>query len=299
LNYLSIKFNTMTRILVPTDFSKQADYALDLGHQLALELNAEIELLHVLDVPGAEGFGGIENISVTGDASGNAGMDNVFFIKLVEKTKERMEALMNRPELQGINMIQKIQLGSVHRQIYEETENGKVDLIVMGTTGTSDWEEELVGSNAEKVVRRSNCPVLTVQNRVKLTQIKNIAYASDFKYNHQNLVDLVKKVVSVIGAKLHLVKINTPSHFENDKLNYGAIKSFAAENHIEDYEPHVYNFEDEEDGIISFTEQFKMDMIIMATKGRKGFARLLEGSIAEDVVNYSKIPVLTYHTKVI
>jgi nucleotide-binding universal stress UspA family protein len=168
----------------------------------------------------------------------------------------------------------------------------------MGTTGTRNWEEELVGSNAEKVVRKANCPVITVQNKVKLTQIKNIAYASDFKHNHQKLVDLVKNVVTILGAKLHLVKINTPSHFENDKLNYAAIKSFAEENNFEDYEAHVYNFEDEEDGIISFTEQFKMDMIIMATKGRSGFSRLLEGSIAEDVVNYSKIPVLTYHTRV-
>ena len=213
----------MARILVPTDFSKQADYALNLAHQLALEIDAEIELLHVLDVPEGERYAGMENISFTGESSGNAGMDEIYFIKLVEKTKERLEDIMNRPELQGISMFEKIQVGSVSRQIYEETTNGHVDLIVMGTSGTSDWEEELVGSNAEKVVRRANCPVLTVRNEVKLTQIKNIAYASDFKHNHEKLVDLVKNVVNMIGAKLHLVKINTPSHFENDKKNYATI----------------------------------------------------------------------------
>ncbi len=285
----------MARILVPTDFSKQADYALDLAHQLALELNAEIELLHVLDVPEGERFAGMENISFTGESSGNAGMDDIYFYKLVEKTRERLGNVMGRPELQGITMFDKIQTGSIYRQISEETAEGHVDLIVMGTTGTSNWEEDLVGSNAEKVVRRSSCPVLTVRNQVKLTQIKNIAFASDFNDDHEILVDLVKKVVNMIGAKLHLVKINTPSHFENDKINYSAIKNYAQKNKIEDYDPHVYNFEDEEDGIISFTEQFGMDMIIMATKGRRGFARLLEGSIAEDIVNYAKLPVLTYH----
>jgi nucleotide-binding universal stress UspA family protein len=285
----------MARILVPTDFSKQADYALDLAHQLALELNAEIELLHVLDVPEGERFAGMENISFTGESSGNAGMDDIYFYKLVEKTRERLGNVMGRPELQGITMFDKIQTGSIYRQISEETAEGHVDLIVMGTTGTSNWEEDLVGSNAEKVVRRSSCPVLTVRNQVKLTQIKNIAFASDFNDNHEILVDLVKKIVNMIGAKLHLVKINTPSHFENDKINYSAIKNYAQKNKIEDYDPHVYNFEDEEDGIISFTEQFGMDMIIMATKGRRGFARLLEGSIAEDIVNYAKLPVLTYH----
>lgn len=285
----------MARILVPTDFSKQADFALDLAHQLALEMNAEIELLHVLDVPEGERFAGMENISFTGESSGNAGMDDLYFYKLVQKSKEKLEKVMNRPELQGISMFEKIQTGSVYRQIYEETEKGLIDFIVMGTSGTSNWEEDLVGTNAEKVVRRATCPVITVRNRVKLTQIKNIAFASDFKHNHEKLVDLIKKVVNMIGAKLHLVKVNTPSHFENDKINYAVIKNYAKENKIEDYELHVYNFEDEEDGIISFTEQFGMDMIIMATKGRRGFASLLEGSIAEDVVNYAKLPVLTYH----
>lgn len=285
----------MARILVPTDFSEQADYALKLAHQLALEMNAEIELLHVLDVPGGDRFAGTENISFTGESSGNEGMNDIYFYKLVEKTREKLIDVMAWPELQGIKMFDKIQTGSIYRQIYEETQAGKVDLIIMGTSGTSDWEEELVGSNAEKVVRRSKCPVLTVRKEVKLTQIKNIAFASDFKHDHEKLVDLVKKMVEIIGAKLHLVKVNTPSHFENDKINYSNIRRYAEENKIEDYELHVYNFEDEEDGIISFTEQFGMDMIIMATKGRRGFARLLEGSIAEDVVNYSRIPVLTFH----
>lgn len=285
----------MARILVPTDFSKQADYALDLAHQLALELNAEIELLHVLDVPDGVNMTGMENISFTGESSGNAGMDGIYFVKLMEKTKERLGSIMNRPELKGINMFEKIQTGSIYRQINEETEKGNVDLVVMGTTGTSNWEEELVGSNAEKVVRKANCPVLTVRKEVKLARIKNIALASSFRQSEEKQVDLVKKIVGIIGARLHLVKINTPSHFENDKKNYSDIHAYAKKHGIEEYEAHVYNFEDEEDGIISFTEQFGMDMIIMATTGKGGFARLLEGSIAEDVVNYSKIPVLTYH----
>ena len=59
----------------------------------------------------------------------------------------------------------------------------------------------------------------------------------------------------------------------------------------------MYNQEEEEDGIICFAESFGMDMIVMATAGRTAFSRLLEGSIAEDVVNFSKIPVLTYKTE--
>jgi nucleotide-binding universal stress UspA family protein len=172
-------------------------------------------------------------------------------------------------------------------------ERGNVDLVVMGTTGTSDWEEELVGSNAEKVVRKANCPVLTVRNQVKLTRIKKHSICLGFQtYRRKTGRPGEKDCDQVIGARLHMVKINTPSHFENDKKNYEAIYAYAKRHGFEDYDAHVYNFEDEEDGIISFTEQFGMDMIIMATTGKGGFARLLEGSIAEDVVNYSKSPCL-------
>jgi nucleotide-binding universal stress UspA family protein len=115
----------MERILVPTDFSEQADYALDLAHQLALELNAEIQLLHVLDVPDGVKMTGMENISFTGESSGNAGMDGIYFYKLMEKTREQLGAIMNRPELKGIKMFEKIQTGSIYRQINEETREGQ------------------------------------------------------------------------------------------------------------------------------------------------------------------------------
>lgn len=284
----------MARILVPTDFSEQADHALKIAVKLAKSMQAEIQLLHVLDIPEADKYSGIENISFTGEMSGGSGMDDVFFVKLVEKTRERMADLMGRPEFDDLKVYDKLQVGSPYKIIYEEASKGKVDLIVMGTTGTSNWEEELVGSNAEKVVRKAKCPVLTVSQPVEVDQIKKIAYASDFGHNHAKVIRVLKEAATLFGAEIHLVKINTPSDFKNDNENYAILRSFAKENKLENYQVHVYNYENEEDGIISFAEEFDMNMIVMATEGRIGFSRLLEGSIAEDVVNYSKIPVLTY-----
>lgn len=287
----------MTRLLVPTDFSENAENALELAGQIASRMNAEIELLHVLDIPEGDKFSGTENISFTGEIEGETGMDEVYFVKLMEKTRERINGIQQRPEFKGIKIFDKIKTGTPYRRIYEETLDGKIDLVIMGTSGTSNWEEELVGSNAERVVRRSHCPVLTVRTKIDLKVIRNIAYASRFIHNHPELINILKQLQDMLKAKLHLVKITTPGNFKNDKDNYATLKSFAEENKFDNYETHVYNFEHEEDGIISFAEEFKMNMIVMATEGRTGFARLLEGSIAEDVVNYAKIPVLTYLIK--
>jgi len=286
----------MKRILVPTDFSEQSENALKLACQLAIKMDAEIELLHVLDSPDGDESSGLDDIIAGGGVSGGSDMNAIFFIKLVEKTRERLEEIINRSDMMGLQIIYKMKTGTPYKVIASETENGKVDLIIMGTSGTSNWEEAFVGSNAERVVRHSFCPVFTVRNKVDVFSINNIAYASDFKHNHKHLVEMLKEMAVVLSAKTHLVKINTPSEFQNDKINYAAMKSFAEESDFSNYECHVYNFEDEEDGIISFAEGNNMDMIVLATKGRTGFARLLEGSIAEDVVNYSKIPVLTFRT---
>jgi hypothetical protein len=107
---------------------------------------------------------------------------------------------------------------------------------------------------------------------------------------------LIKEISNLLNAKIHLVIINTPGNFRDDKDNYAILKSFAEDNKFKNYEMHVYNHSEEEDGIICFSESFNMHMIVMATEGKTGFSRLLEGSIAEDVVNYSKIPVLTFKT---
>jgi len=286
----------MKRILVPTDFTEQSENALKFAYQIAKKIKGEIELLHVLDASEGDPYSGMNSIHLSGEMSGGEGIDRIYFAKLLEKTTERFEAIKARPEFSNVKIFHKMQTGTPYKNISKETENGKVDLIVMGTSGVNDWEEAFVGSNAERVVRNAKCPVFTIQNEVSVDNIKNIAYASDFKFNHEHLVDLVKEIGDMLKAKIHLVKVNTPADFKNDKSNYGILKSFAEENKFSNYELHVYNHEEEEDGIICFSESFGIDMIVMATEGRTGFSRLLEGSIAEDVINFSKIPVLTFKT---
>jgi len=287
----------MKRILVPTDFTEQSENALEFAYQIAKKIKGEIELLHILDVPEGDQHSYMDNIHVGGEMLGGGGMNDIYFMKLLEKTKERFEEIIVRPSFSDIRIFYKMQTGTPYKNIIRETEKGKVDMVVMGTSGVSDWEESIVGSNAERVVRHAKRPVFTIQNKVHFDKIGNIAYASDFKFNHEHLVGLIKEIADLMNAKIHLVKINTPTDFNNDKNNYAVLRSFAEDSKFSNYELHVYNHEEEEDGIICFSEGFGMDMIVMATAGRTAFSRLLEGSIAEDVVNFSKIPVLTYKTE--
>jgi nucleotide-binding universal stress UspA family protein len=173
----------------------------------------------------------------------------------------------------------------------------KVDLVVMGTAGQSKIEEMIIGSNTEKVVRHSNCPVLTVHKKPIRSEFKNIVYATSMSKDEEVFSRIVRKTQQLYDATVHLVRINTPGNFQRDTIVKKYMQDFAKKLQLKNFTINVFNDLTEEEGIIYFAESINADLIAMATHGRTGFAHVLAGSIAEDVVTHSKRPVLTFVTK--
>jgi nucleotide-binding universal stress UspA family protein len=142
---------TLQNILVPSDFSECSDAAVRYGLELARKFDATLHLLHVVQDPmtmpwAAEGFG-------------------IPMLEVVEQWQKEAEARLNAaipPADRG-----RVRVSSAVASPYPEilrfaAQNG-VDLIVMGTHGRGGVTHLLLGSIAEKVVRRAPCPVLTVR----------------------------------------------------------------------------------------------------------------------------------------
>lgn len=72
------------------------------------------------------------------------------------------------------------------------------------------------------------------------------------------------------------------------------MRAFADRLHLENYTVNIFNDTTEEEGILNFAESIQADLIGLTTHARSGFVHLLTGSVSEGVVNYSKMPVLTY-----
>jgi nucleotide-binding universal stress UspA family protein len=166
----------------------------------------------------------------------------------------------------------------------------------MGTSGTTKFEEMVVGSNTEKVVRYSKCPVLTVHEKPNGKDFVNIVYASSLNDNEKAFASVVKNAQEMYSAKIHLVRINTPMNFTPDHDVKRVMQNFANKLNLKDYTLNVFNDRTEEEGILHFASSVNADLIAMATHGRTGFAHVLVGSIAEDVVNHATRPVLTFVT---
>lgn len=286
----------MNKIIVPTDFSEQAQNALDLASEIAGKTGAQIVLMHVIEYAKKQTtFLGSSALTTMGSLSTGVEMDDVYFIQLFKKRKNQLAEVLSDPSYANLEIVDKILLGTPYHAIEEEITESEADLIIMGTTGVNDWEESLIGSTAEKVVRHASCPVLTLRKKVRLADIEKIVFASNFKELKPNYINVVKSFQKLFDADLHLVYVNTPNHFKNEREIIKHLNKFADENEIDNHNIHVYSHEHEEEGIVWFTEDFKMDMVMMATYGRSGFSRLFEHSIAEDVVNFSKKPVVTFN----
>ena len=286
----------MKKIIVPTDFSDQAYNALDLACEIALKTDAKIVLMNVIEYSKKQTtFLGSSALNTMGSISTGIEMDDIYFIELYKKRRRQLEEVINDPHYANIDIIDKIMLGTPYHAIEEEITASEADFIIMGTTGVNDWEESLIGSTAEKVVRHASCPVITLRKKVKLNDIEKMVFASDFKEQKPAYIELVKKIQKLFEAELHMVYMNTPSHFRNERDVLRDLTEFANANELDDHKIHIYSHQHEEEGIVWFTEDHQMDLVMMATYGRSGFSRLFEHSIAEDVVNFSKKPVVTFN----
>ncbi|TAF33633.1 MAG: universal stress protein [Cytophagales bacterium] len=270
------------KILVPIDFSVRSNAAFVAACNLAKHFDAEIHLLHVLEMPNLK--------EVTGDNRNSESLVP-YLTKSTAVIKDKMTEL--KKLYPSVKTQDHVLMNKVHQQIFDCVETLDIDLILMGSSGAEGWDELLVGSNSQKVIRNANCPVLVVKNN-KPFLLRNIVFASNFEDYSQESVDFVQTLQSFYNSKVHLLTVITAKTFEPSRNTRKRLNNFAVKYNLEHYEVHSYNEFSEEEGIVAYAEDCKADLIIMCTHGRTGVARMLAGSIAEGVANHSSVSVCTF-----
>lgn len=272
----------MKKILIPTDFSKNAEHALKVAAQIAKKNNGEIILLHMLELP---------NQGSDAVVSGKS-IPEIMFFKNAAMNK--LENLMDADYLKGIPVSEIIQFELAFDGILNISKKNEVDLIVMGSHGASGFKEMFIGSNAEKVVRNSEIPVLIIKEENNNFEVNDFVFASDFSDEIKKPFEKVLAVAEKFGAKLHVVTINTPSNFKPTSVSESIMHSFLANFKSDNIVTHIYNDTSIEGGVLNFANSIQADLIGMSTHGRKGLSHFLNGSISEDLVNHSVKPVITF-----
>ena len=282
----------MKKILVPTDFSKNALNATDVGFDIAKKSGASMTLLHVIE----ESTGG-SSFNVEGQVAYSSMNNKLFTLQMIKKAKAQLEKAVKDPRYSAVKVEGELRMGNPFHGIRTIIAEHKVDLVVMGTVGRTGVDKMLIGSTTEKVIRSSHCPVLTIQKKPVTTDFKNIVYATAMSKDEEVFSRIVKRTQQIYNSTIHLVRINTPGDFQRDYIVKGYMEKFAKTLGLKNCTLNIFNDLSIEEGIIRFADQIDGDLIAMATHGRSGFAHVIAGSVAEEVANVSKRPVLTFVVK--
>jgi nucleotide-binding universal stress UspA family protein len=141
------------RIFCPIDFSDASRAAMEIAADLTKRFGGELVLLHAYPVPGYT------------FPDGSVVASPRMMQELADQAKRHLEEWRVEAErlVGGTHVSAEIAVGEPAAEILEVARARGMDLVVMGTHGRTGLEHALMGSIAERVVRRAHCPVLTVR----------------------------------------------------------------------------------------------------------------------------------------
>ncbi len=144
---------TVKSVLVPTDFSENSKVALPYAVDLARRYGAKLVVLHVFD----------EDLltPIFYEVGGSA---EEYFNRLRERFQAAVDDFLDGVDTEGLEVEAQLTSGTPFVEIIRFARDNGVDLIVMGTHGRTGIAHALLGSVAEKVIRKAPCPVMVVRH---------------------------------------------------------------------------------------------------------------------------------------
>lgn len=270
----------MKRILIPTDFSPCAKTALQIGAAIAKKTGAEIRLLNVLYSPL-----GFEKLPSKMNAYPE-------IKELVRKAEAAIEKEKNNTVLKSLKVDSKLEIGLPAQNILSEANAWKADLIIIGSHGSDEPLYPFVGSNAQKVLRGANCPVLSVQKNHTLKELNKFIFASNFDENSVKAFTKMLPVIMALKATVHLLHVNTITLFRDTRSTTALIDAFEKYFSKVKFTRTLYSDFDVPVGIANYLKENSGGIVglVARTKHKQPSYTL---GVTESVAFRSPVPVLS------
>lgn len=274
------------KILFPTDFSAAAQNALRYAIRLADEMEASIQILHIV-YPQAEP---LDFPALATEATQQqVGAAEMILKRTVEETLVQIQVdgkLKNTPVL-----LPDVEIGTPTNLITRIAERDEIDLIIMGAKGEHSMIEKAFGRVSLGVVKNASTPVLLVPENAKFGAIKNVAYAS-------NLLDTD---VYYIWQTLQLMEAFNPAlrviHVETDDIGKPTalddFKALFAENPKYDkLSFHELNGNEVDVVLSGFIEAWEVDVMALFAPNYGFFESIFHRSLGKKLLRITEVPLL-------
>jgi nucleotide-binding universal stress UspA family protein len=269
------------KILIPFDFSETAELSLEHAVFMAKLLKAEVVLLHIVETTTFP--------SSIGHAVGG------FEQKVEEASNVKLKELASKLHQEnGIEVSIITEVGKIYKRIVHTARQAHIDLIVMGTHGSSG-SSYIIGSNTTRVVQESPCPVISVQQHAKKIGFTKMVLPIDDSPESRQKVNFAMEIARHYNSHVYVTGIMQSGN--DDYQRKFRIKLEQVQEFLKDHgvvsEIKTVLGDDRSKLTLKTIEDVDADLVVIMTEQSTGLSGLLMGTYASKVINGSKIPVMT------
>jgi nucleotide-binding universal stress UspA family protein len=294
---MNIQNSRIDTVLIGTSLGAESDQVVRSGLAVARAAGARAFLVHAAQ---------LEPLLAGYEAGAGADLEWEQIAQCSEDLRRQIERLgVGQSELAG----SKVQAGAPHRVLTEIAQQVGADLIVVGATGSGPFAAELLGSTADRVLRKASCPVLVVRGELPVPPRRVLApvdlsplSGDSFCCGLQILAQLagsaqieVRAVHALslldalafrqrTGTSVEQAERHAAAQLHQFVLEHRAHVPFPVEAAVVPGEPRVE--------ILHELEEHPADLLILGTHGRGGLDRLVLGSVASTVARKAPCSVL-------
>jgi len=275
-------------ILIPVDFSEESLVAIDYAKLIAPMFMAKIHLIHVM-----EGKNPILKFMNDSDRP-----------KIEKKIEEKLENIVETIAFDGVTEASfSIEKGNLIDAFLKKRKLLDAKMIIIGTTGSKDIKRKIIGSNALRIIREAQCPVITIKSKNTFSKIGNIILPLDTSKVTKQKVEHATLFAKYFNAAVHLVSVETGDNFiesdtaiqqleetseyfenENVSCSIKLLKSPASNSKIAK-------------AILEYAKEMEADIIMIMTRQESKSEQFYVGSLAKEIIHKANIPVYSVGPK--
>jgi nucleotide-binding universal stress UspA family protein len=277
----------MKTILVPTDFSKNAENAIDFAVAFAQKENSMLILLHAYHIT-----------YPVSDFPGEIIAEEISETKRVadEKLKKLCLEIMQTEKVKCERVCKE---GLATDVILEASEKMHPDFIVMGTKGASGIKEVLWGSNTAKVIEKTQHPVIAVPDGAVFDGIKKITYATNYYASDIDAIKILSEIAEPFKAIINILHISDGEYIPENENEL--LKQFVSKvSKKVDYNNFSFQLilgQDVEKELSNYLKEDSTDLLSMSTLHRNLWEKLFGKSITKKLAYHTNVPLLAFHHK--
>jgi nucleotide-binding universal stress UspA family protein len=285
----------MKTILFPTDFSENAKHAIRYGYYLSRQIKADIILCNAVIIPAEAPQAGLvawpmeESDTLLKDSTAEL----VKLKSFIEKSRNKSGF---QPAISYLN-----QSGILTDVVNQIIANEKIDLVIIGTHGSSGLTTLLLGNHSRSMIDGVNSPLLLIPPAAKLSPVKKIAFATDFKNPEEDIKSIaaLADLAKPLNAEILLTHIyeNADKSPEFEQWIKQFVRELPAKIDFSKIKYTMYKSNGAQSGLEWLCDNGDIDILAMMHRSHTFIDSLFRGSQTQKIAGQIPIALLVFPEK--